>query len=120
MAYATGATALAGILLGFLAGLFSFQSQEPLVSAVRRDDPAKPADRPKAVMSTTYLAAAALEQLDAAQAQIDAHVHTRLGFCTTCRALAPCAARLAASAVFAKYCQLPHRRPGLALRGATW
>jgi hypothetical protein len=71
------------------------------------------------VSTTTYLASAALEQLDAAQAEIDAHVHTRLGFCATCGELAPCAARSAASAVFARYGRLPKRRPGLALRGAA-
>lgn len=69
--------------------------------------------------TTTYLAGAALEQLDAAQTEIDAHVHTRLGCCTTCGELAPCAARSAASAVFARYGQLPRRRPGLALQGVA-
>jgi hypothetical protein len=71
------------------------------------------------VVSTTYLAGVALEQLEAAQAKIDAHLHTRLGLCATCGELAPCAARLAASAVFARYHQLPRRRPGLALRGVA-
>ena len=68
-------------------------------------------------MSTTYLAATAFEQLDQAQRAVDAHVHTRLGLCLTCREMAPCAAMLAASAVFARYRRLPLRRPGLALRG---
>jgi hypothetical protein len=69
--------------------------------------------------TTTYLASVALEQLDAAQAEIDAHVHTRFGLCATCGELAPCPTLLAASAVFARYHQLPRRRPGLAMRGAA-
>ncbi len=71
------------------------------------------------VVSTTYLASAALEQLGKAQAEIDAHVHTRFGFCATCGELAPCTARSRASAVFARYHVLPRRRPGLALRGVA-
>lgn len=66
---------------------------------------------------TTYLAGSAVEELDRAQAEIDEHVHTRLGFCTGCGSLAPCDRRASASAVFARYGQLPHRRPGLALLG---
>ncbi len=70
-------------------------------------------------MSTMYLANVARELLDAAQAEIDEHVHTRLGFCTTCGELAPCAARSRAAAVFARYHRLPRRRPGLALGGVA-
>jgi hypothetical protein len=71
----------------------------------------------EAVVSTTYLGGAALEHLETAQAEIDEHVHARLGVCVACGELAPCPARRAASAVFAKYGQLPGRRPGLAWRG---
>lgn len=70
-------------------------------------------------VSTTYLAGAALARLDVAQKQIDAHVHVRLGSCTTCGEPAPCHLRLTASAVFARYHRLPRRRPGLALRGVV-
>ena len=71
-------------------------------------------------MSTTYLSGAAVTRLDEAQAMIDSHVYTRLGFCATCGELAPCTARATASATLARYHQLPRRRPGLALYGATW
>jgi hypothetical protein len=67
--------------------------------------------------ATTYLAGSALDKLDGAQAEIDAHLNTRLGFCATCGELTPCVARREASAVFARYGRLPRRRPGLALRG---
>lgn len=65
----------------------------------------------------TYLAFTAQERLALAQAEIDQHVYTVRGFCASCREPAPCAARQAASGVFARYHQLPRRRPGLALRG---
>jgi hypothetical protein len=68
---------------------------------------------------STYLAHTALEQLDAAQAEIDAHVHAYLGFCAACGEKTPCSALLAASAIFARYHQLPRRRPGLAMRGVS-
>jgi hypothetical protein len=68
-------------------------------------------------VSTTYLSGAVVTQLDEAQAMIDSHVYSRLGFCATCGELAPCTALAMASATFARYHQLPRRRPGLALRG---
>lgn len=71
-------------------------------------------------MSTTYLSGAAVAQLDEAQTMIDSHVYSRLGFCAACGIPAPCTALAMASATFAQYHQLPRRRPGLALRGATW
>ena len=86
-----------------------------MVSALRCDDAAR-AFEGEAV-STTYLAHAALAQVDMAQKQIDAHVYARLGICGGCGEPAPCRARLGASAVFARYHRLPKRRPGLALRG---
>lgn len=78
--------------------------------------PPAPSRRP--AMTTTYLAQAARDQLDRAQADIDAHVRTRYGFCTACGELAPCTSRTHASALFARYHSLPRRRPGHALGGA--
>ena len=89
-----------------------------MVPAVWRDDPANSSGNE--AVSPTYLAGAALAWLDVAQKQIDAHIHVRLGSCATCGEPAPCRARLAASAVFARYRALPKRRPGLALRGLIW
>ncbi len=70
-------------------------------------------------MSTTYLSGTVIAQLDQAQLTVDSHVYTRVGFCVACGELAPCATLVAASATFARYRQLPQRRPGLALRGAA-
>ena len=69
-------------------------------------------------MTTTYLAGHALEQLARAQAVVDRHLAAGVdGRCLTCGQLEPCDARNRASAVFARYNQMPHRRPGLASRG---
>jgi hypothetical protein len=65
-------------------------------------------------VTTTYLAAAALEQLHHAQAELDRHLATGLeGRCRTCQQAEPCPAPLTANATFAKYGRLPRRQPGL-------
>jgi hypothetical protein len=69
-------------------------------------------------MTTTYLAVYALEQLAQAQAVVDRHLAVGVdGRCLTCGQLEPCETRSRASAVFARYGRMPHRRPGLASRG---
>lgn len=66
--------------------------------------------------TTTYLAAAAVTQLDEAQRLLDAHVMLLgTGACRLCRTLNSCDYRDAASATFARYRRLPQRRPG-----ASW
>lgn len=68
-------------------------------------------------MTTTYLAAHALEQLAHAQAVVDQHLAVGVdGRCLTCGQLEPCDARNRASAVFGRYGRMPYRRPGLASR----
>jgi len=62
----------------------------------------------------TYLSAAALEQIDQAQAELEWHLVTRPdGRCTTCGGVEPCRARVRLEAVFALYGRLPRRRPGV-------
>lgn len=66
---------------------------------------------------STYLAVAAVDQLDRAQHVIDAHVTSGPGGrCRGCGQVEPCEERSTASAVFARYGRLPFRRPGLAWR----
>jgi hypothetical protein len=72
---------------------------------------------PAPVTGRTYLSRATLDLLARAQVVIDQHVFTVRGFCAGCREPAPCAPRQAASSVFARYQQLPRRRPGLAFHG---
>jgi hypothetical protein len=61
----------------------------------------------------TYLATAALDQLDQAQAELERHlVAGPDGRCLGCRELEPCAARARIEAVFVLYGRLPRRRPG--------
>jgi hypothetical protein len=62
----------------------------------------------------TYLALAVMDQLDAAQAELERHVVTGLdGRCAGCRELEPCPERGRLEAVFARYGRLPVRRPGV-------
>jgi hypothetical protein len=62
----------------------------------------------------TYLAVAAVDQLDQAQAALEHHVVTGLdGRCVGCRDLEPCRERGRLEAVFARYGRLPVRRPGV-------
>lgn len=70
-------------------------------------------------VTAVYLGAAAVSKLRVAQAEIDAHLHARAGSCARCRQVAPCPTLVRASALFARYGQLPRRRPGLALRGVV-
>jgi hypothetical protein len=60
-------------------------------------------------MTTTYLAAAALEQLAQAQAVVDEHIVS----CAVCGTHQPCAERREAEAVFLRCGRLPRRTPGL-------
>jgi hypothetical protein len=65
-----------------------------------------------------YLAANGRAELDRAQAELDKHLIVSLaGRCRSCGGAEPCAARLAAMAVFARYRRLPRRMPGLASAG---
>jgi hypothetical protein len=68
--------------------------------------------------ATLYLSRAAVAELDAAQTVIDEHAPNLAGDCPVCRRPAPCQPLTEASAVFARYHQLPRRRPGRALRAA--
>jgi hypothetical protein len=71
-------------------------------------------------MTTTYLAGAALEQLDHAQSEVDRHVASGAdGRCLECAEDQPCTALRRAHATFNRYGLLPARRPGLASRGVT-
>ncbi len=61
-----------------------------------------------------YLAEAALEQLDKAQAELEKHLVTRPdGRCATCGEMEPCRPRVRMHAVFALYGRLPKRTPGV-------
>jgi len=65
--------------------------------------------------SQLYLSGAALDELDQAQAELDAHLPSGSdGRCLHCRQEIPCAARERASLTFRRYGALPKRRPGLA------
>jgi len=62
---------------------------------------------------TTYLTRAVRDELRAAQRDIDLHVGTGpTGHCLGCGSPQPCPTLDAAQAVFARYRQLPLRRPG--------
>jgi hypothetical protein len=64
-------------------------------------------------MTGTYLAGAAVVQLDNAQRLLDAHALVlTTGACRLCGTLGTCDYRDAASAIFARYSALPQRRPG--------
>jgi hypothetical protein len=62
--------------------------------------------------ATTYYADAAVEQLAAAQRELEAHAVTSLGYCLTCRTIGPCRSRMLAESVFKRSMRLPQRRPG--------
>lgn len=65
-------------------------------------------------MSTTYLSATALEQLERAQAVMDEHLRMNVaGRCQTCGEPSPCPALSGANATFARYGRLPRRTPGV-------
>jgi hypothetical protein len=64
---------------------------------------------------TVYYACTALDELERAQAELDAHIGSDAGGrCPTCHEEVPCAAREAATRLFAQYGWLPRRRPGAA------
>ncbi len=64
---------------------------------------------------TVYYASTALDELERAQAELDAHIGSDVGGrCPTCHEEVPCAAREAATRTFARYGWLPRRRPGWA------
>ena len=63
---------------------------------------------------TTYLAAAVCDLLNEAQTELERHLVTRPdGRCLGCQQTEPCAERRRLAGVFARYGQLPERRPGL-------
>jgi hypothetical protein len=63
-------------------------------------------------MATVYLGHAALEQVEAAQAEFDAHVPGGAdGECLTCRDR-PCPGQATALRTLARYGWLPRRSPG--------
>jgi hypothetical protein len=62
----------------------------------------------------TYVSASARAQLDQAQADLERHLVTGLdGCCRSCGDLEPCRERGRLGAVFARYDELPRRRPGV-------
>jgi hypothetical protein len=61
-----------------------------------------------------YRAIAVMDQLEAAQAELERHLVTGLdGRCRSCGDLEPCRERGRLEAVFALYNELPRRRPGV-------
>lgn len=67
------------------------------------------------VSSQVYLSAAAVEELEHAQAELDEHLASGSdGRCLACRQEIPCGTREQATLTFARYGVLPRRRPGLA------
>jgi hypothetical protein len=65
-------------------------------------------------MMGTYVAASARAQLDQAQAELERHLVTGLdGRCQACGDLEPCRERGRLEEVFARYDELPRRRPGV-------
>jgi hypothetical protein len=61
-----------------------------------------------------YLAAAALDQLAQAQAELERHLVTGPdGRCLGCGRFEPCAIRDRLEALFMQYGRLPKRRPGI-------
>jgi hypothetical protein len=64
------------------------------------------------VVTTTYLGQAGFDQIDAAQAEFDAHiVSSSDGLCRTCRNTG-CPGQAVAVRTLARYGRLPRRRPG--------
>lgn len=64
-------------------------------------------------MSTTYLASAALEEVERAQAELERHLAVRpTGQCVTCGEVEPCSGRRDAGSTLMRYGRLPRRRPG--------
>jgi hypothetical protein len=64
-------------------------------------------------MSTTYLASAALAEVERAQAELERHLAVRPGGqCVTCGEAEPCSGRQRAGSTFLRYGCLPRRRPG--------
>jgi hypothetical protein len=62
----------------------------------------------------TYLGAAALDELERAQAELEQHlVIGPDGRCCGCGGTEPCRARVRLEAVFALYDRLPKRKPGI-------
>jgi hypothetical protein len=65
------------------------------------------------VTTTVYLARAALDQVAAAQSEIDAHALVAAsGKCAACAVEWPCGPAESANATLLRYGQLPRRRPG--------
>lgn len=65
-------------------------------------------------MSTTYLASAALEEIERAQAELERHLAVRpSGQCVTCGETEPCSGRQRAGSTFIRYGRLPRRRQGV-------
>lgn len=62
-------------------------------------------------MTGLYLSREAAKILAMARSAIDVHTVALDGRCQVCGSVG-CAARTAAQATFARYHQLPHRRPG--------
>jgi hypothetical protein len=63
--------------------------------------------------ATVYLAGAALDQVAAAQAMMDAHALVATsGRCAACAVEWPCGPAEAANATLLRYGRLPRRRPG--------
>lgn len=62
----------------------------------------------------TYLSSTVLAQLAEAQTVIDMHLtFSRSGVCGLCKEADPCARRVVAEQLFARYGRLPRRTPGL-------
>ncbi|MET7947412.1 hypothetical protein [Micromonospora sp. NPDC005324] len=65
------------------------------------------------MVSTTYLASVALEEVERAQAELERHLTVRpSGECVTCGEVEPCSGRQEAGTTIVKYGRLPRRRPG--------
>ncbi len=65
--------------------------------------------------SQLYLSNVAVDELEQAQAELDAHLPSGSdGRCLACRQEIPCGTRERASLTFRRYGALPRRRPGLA------
>jgi hypothetical protein len=67
---------------------------------------------------TAYLSRTVLDYLDEAQVELERHLVIGLdGRCLACREIEPCGERVRTSGVFARYRQLPQRRPGMTKAG---
>jgi len=89
-----------------------------VVPALRADDALHALPGAGDLAMTVYLASPVRDQLDRAQRDIDDHLAIGAdGRCLACGEFEPCAIRVTASAVFARYGVLPRRRPGRALPG---